>query len=491
MALPEDPLAHTPFAPEVAVPLTQITLNSGTPPVFNPTADPLSPAPPTTSPAAPVSAATTPDPFPQDPRGTAEAKEAPNAFPLDPRGTANGQPLFIPQTTTETTDTTSGVTKETAANINAATGDANTAADTAGKAKVDELNATADLERKQGREAYGRGVNSYFESLGGIHTQDQVIRETQGRLEETAKFKPDRTALFHGDNGVLFGISAAISAMAGGWLMGQGLTGGKNPYLDVIMRMIDQNANDQVESNSLVYRELEKRLGSAEAAKRELKARMYEAVNTTVEAQSRFDKASLVQKGAASVMAQVDSEKAKNRMEAAKLTGQTASHSVQRQEKMVANPAATGGIDVSDPKEYERVGKVQNMVNFQSEVESLAESGTLADHVGWFDTGWREARDLVTRNRARSPQWAKVQNMKARWEMVQRADWKTEPNGQAIQERLSLISFPQSDAEIPAFRQAVREAINTADPGGRYRQAARALGNEPNAVGSRRIPVVR
>src|SRR5688572_10871574 len=162
-------------------------------------------------------------PFPQDPRGAADrVGGAPGGdpFPMDPRGAADRQPAMVPVTQTESSTQTTGPDAATAKNINAATGEANKAAEAAGTAKVGELHATADFERKEAQGQYGRGVNDFFTRAGELKTQDEIIRETSAALEDAAKFKPDRTALFSGDNGTLFGISAAVAAMAGGWLMG-------------------------------------------------------------------------------------------------------------------------------------------------------------------------------------------------------------------------------------------------------------------------------
>jgi hypothetical protein len=452
------------------------------------------PAPHTTAPAAP--ALGTPEGMaaaleaPADPRGMADraGAGAPEP-PPDPRGAADraAQPSMIPVTTTESTTTTSGVDKKSEAGIRSATDQANQSAQAAGQAEIDERKAAGALEAKQAQDAYGRGVNTYFEQAVALQVQDDVIQETSKRLEETAKFKPDRTALFKGDKGALFGISAGIAAMAGGFLMGlQG--GGKNPYLDAILGMVDDNARDQIESNSLVYQELTKRLGSAEAAKRELKARMLGAVNDTIEAQARFEKSELVQKGSAGVMARVQAEQAKNNLEREKLVARNVQTSVQRKSQMIPNIAATGGIDISDPKEYARVGKVQAVTNFAADVESLAKTGELAASVGLLDEAWDWASDAV---RARSPGAAKVDALKAKWELMMRSDWASEPNGQETQRRLSSISFPRSDAEIPLFQQNVREAVNAVDPGGRYRIAARAMGNTPKATETGRTPIVR
>jgi hypothetical protein len=411
------------------------------------------PAPHTTAPAAP--ALGTPEGMaaaleaPADPRGRADAAGAGAPEPPgDPRGAADrGQPSMIPVTTTESTTTTSGVDRKSEAGIRSATDEANKAVDAAGRAEIDQQKAAGELEARQAQAAYGRGVNSYFENAAALQVQEDVISETSQRLEETAKFKPDRTALFKGDKGALFGISAGIAAMAGGFLMGlQG--GGKNPYLDAILGMVDD----------------------------------------TIEAQARFEKSELVQKGSAGVMARVQAEQAKNNLEREKLVARNVQTSVQKRSQLVANPAAYGGIDVSDPKEYARVGKVQAIENFATNAESLAKTGELADNVGLLDEGWNWVADAV---RQRSPGAAKVDALKADWELMMRSGWASEPNGEETQRRLSQIAFPRSDAEIPLFLQRVREARNAADPGGRYRIAARAMGNQPKAVETGRTPIVR
>ena len=441
-------------------------------PVINPAAKPeLQPA---------ADAPWGPAPMPPGPQA------APAEQPWGPAPMPAG-PALIPSTSTDVTTQTSGPDKATTENINAATAEANTAAQAAGTAKVDELNATAGFERSEAQAQYGRGVNAYFERAGEMQTQDQIIRETQTALEETAKFKPDRTALFHGDNGTLFGISAAVAAMAGGWLMGQGLTGGKNPYLETVMRMIDENANDQIQANSQVYQELTRRLGTAEAAKRELKARMYEAVNTTIEAQSRFNKAELVQKGAAGVMAEVQKEAARNRLEAAKLTGQTKTKTVQSRTQMVANPAASFGLDLTDPKIYAQVGSVQAFDNLQKEVEGLAKSGVLAENVGFLDEKWNWVKDKFN---ARDPGAAQIQRVKDVYETVTRRNWPNEPANDAAR-RLAAIGWPQNDAEVPLFLDTMRRAVQAVDPGGRYRAASRAMGNQTETPETRKIPVVK
>ena len=424
------------------------------------------------------------------------ADRAPAVVPPVPRpGSADMPPAMIPVTTsaTDTTKQTTGLDAASAGKVEAAGQAANAAAGAAGQAQVGINDATAAFERRQGQEAFGRGVNTFMQTQGELFAAAEVERETAAKLDNASKFKPDRTELFQGDRGALFGISAAIAAMAGGWLMGQGLTGGKNPYLDTIMQMIDDNARDQIEQNSTVVQELTRRLGSAQAAQKELKARMLGAVNDTVEAQSRFEKADLVQKGSAAVMAQVQAEQAKNQLDVAKIVAKQETKSVQTrtQTQMVANPAAlaaAGGLDVTDPKiiaKMDTVGSVEALLN---DAMSLAETGDLAAYTGLVD----ETVGAVARaTQTRTPAQKRVEDFKARLQLLNRADWASEPNGQAIQQALSGMGVPENDAEIPVAIETLRRILNQVDPGGRVRMARRAVGDRPAATETRRIPVVR
>lgn len=463
---------------------------------------------PAAPPAAAHSAPAAPVPL-NSPQGLTAAMDAPAAPPNLTPGQSNkpasaggppnltpgqsNQPSMIPvtQTTRESSTTTQGMDKASAAKVEGATGAANAAADKVGALEAGNIQAGADLQRQQAQGAYGRGVNDYFQQWGALQVQEQISAETDAKLQEAAKFKPDRTALFRGDTGLLFGLSAAISAMAGGWLMGQGLTGGKNPYLDSIMQMIDDDANDQIHQNSANMEQLTRILGDSKAAGKELKARMLSSVSDTIQAQSKFQDADQVQRGAAVVSARVEAEKAKNQMDAAKLTATNVTKQVQNrsQTQMVANPAAYGGLDVNDAKVQARLDKVGSLEALYTTAQSLAASGELAANTGLID----EAVGSVKRGlHMRDPSQKKVEDFKAMLESANRADWASEPNGQEVQLRLSAIGIPQNDSEIPLAVAKLREAINIMDPGGRFRAARRALGDRPAAAETgTRTPIVR
>ncbi len=188
-------------------------------------------------------------------------------------------------------------------------------------------------------------------------------------------------------------------------------------------------------------------------------------------------------------MARVEAEQAKNRMESAKLTAQTVTkqHQTTTQQSMVANPALTQGFDLNDPKIVRIVGDVSKLDSFASEARSLAANGKLADSVG----PWDSSINAVTPDTLKSGDTQRVEALRAKWELIQRSGWASEPNGPAA-ERLSAIAFPKNDAGIPLFLQNVQEVLNTADPGGRYRTVARGMGQRPaTAEKSNRTPIVR
>ncbi len=99
---------------------------------------------------------------------------------------------------------------------------------------------------------------------------DHIQRETERKLQAGSDWRPDRAELFHGDQGVAFGLSAAVAAMAGAWMQGRGLTGA-NPYLPTIMKMIDDNVSDQVRKNSSGMQFLREQKGDLKAAALEMK----------------------------------------------------------------------------------------------------------------------------------------------------------------------------------------------------------------------------
>lgn len=434
-----------------------------------------------TAPAAGIPQAVPPDMRP----GQANAAPQPTAPPDMRPGQAN-VPATIQVSKTDTTTTngtsTQGISEASKQQLRGATDQANAAAAGMGNVEAGNINAQADLQRTQAQQSYARGVNDYYQQWGQLQTQEQIAQETDRRLQEAAKFKPDRTQLFGGDSGVAFGISAAIAAMAGGWLMGQGLTGGKNPYLDIITRMIDDNANDQIRQNSQTMDQLTRILGDSKAAVSALKAKMRESVNETITAQTKFQDADLVQRGAATVMARVEAEKAKNDMEYAKATADTVTkqHQVtsQRTSQTVPNPAFAGGLDVNDAKTIQTIQKAGALEDLVNEAISLEKSGDLAANTGLLD----EAAGSIKRGlRMRDPGQKRVEDFKAQLQLINRADWASEPNGQEIQRQLSSIGIPENDAEIPIAVERLRAVLNQVDPGGRFRMARRALGNRTNA----------
>lgn len=129
-----------------------------------------------------------------------------------------------------------------------------------------------------------------------IALNDHITGQVETRMKAGAEWRPDRTELFHGDRGVAFGISAAVAAMAGAWMQGRGLTG-SNPYLPTIMKMIDDNANDQVRRNSSTMQFLREQKGDLRAASIELKQRQLRYATQRLDGLALKDQSELLRTG--------------------------------------------------------------------------------------------------------------------------------------------------------------------------------------------------
>jgi hypothetical protein len=178
--------------------------------------------------------------------------------------------------------------------------------------------------------------------------QDHITEEVDRRLNAggpnskdaagigSAYWRPDPTELFHGDHGVLFGISAAVAAMAGAWMQGRGLTK-DNQYLNVILKMIDDNVEQQVRQNSSAYQHLKDLKGDAKAAKLELRERQLAYATQQNDGLALRANSEIVQRGAGVIGQKLTAEREKSRLEQQKQLTKTVTNTVQR--KMVANPA--------------------------------------------------------------------------------------------------------------------------------------------------------
>lgn len=215
-------------------------------------------------------------------------------------------------------------------------------------------------------------------NAGGPNSKDQVGIGS-------VYWRPDRAELFHGDNGVAFGISAAVAAMAGAWMQGRGLTG-QNPYLPTIMKLIDDNVSDQVRRNSTAYQHLKDIKGDVKAAKLELKERQLMYVQQQADGIALKDKSTILQAGMAGFKDQLTAEREKTRNDQEKAL--TRKVTQETSHKMVANPAAKAA---TLPRSLQQRYVDNNMIqdkwrNARAQIVDGQKSGAAAAVMGTFVT---------------------------------------------------------------------------------------------------------
>ena len=192
------------------------------------------------------------------------------------------------------------------------------------------------------KELLAQAAEGVEKTAAQLAVQDHIQEQVQKRMNAGAEWRPDRSELFHNDHGVAFGLMAAVAAMAGAWMQGRGLTG-QNPYLPTIMRMIDDNVQDQVRKNSMVMQKLREDKGDIKAAILELKQRQPHFAQMRLDGLTMKDQSDLMRAGVEKTRQDMQAQDAKweqekrqalERTETRKVT-QTFSHDVK------PNPAAT------------------------------------------------------------------------------------------------------------------------------------------------------
>lgn len=301
--------------------------------------------------------------------------------------------------------------------------------------------------------------------------------ETERRLSDTADFKPDRGRLFHSAG---FTISAAISAMAGGWLMGQGLTGGKNPYLDNILGMVNDDANDQVRTNSAVYQELSRRLGSTEAARHELKERML--LNAKADMDNRAAKAATQTAIAGHAAAQkaFDAQIARAHIEKIKaLTPEVTQSQSQRSSNVTKsgplqvmfgaikageespqtlllaaqqydrNPEKATAEGMKLPDYSSKMGDISDQKRLTQKLRDYAENGTLQKVSGFF--GEMKPTRLLDKNEQEALRTLNTLRVQMLMSLPR------EPNSQKTQDEVANILKPTTPEDIPNVIQYLEQ----------------------------------
>lgn len=260
------------------------------------------------------------------PEGMAEAMDAPMPTPqpgfADQKAAAGGAapptpvPGFADQVregSTSSTSRESGSTglsdeaqKRQGENIKAVAGAQGEARDAAANYGV----LGADQAQAQAKRIMEDAASGLEKTAAQIALNDHIQAQVDGRMKAGAEWRPNRTELFHGDRGVAFGIAAAIAAMAGAWMQGRGLTG-SNPYLPTIMKMIDDNANDQVRRNSSTMQYLREQKGDLKAAGIELKQRQLRYATQRLDGLALKDQSDLMRAGVEKTRAEMQAQDAK------------------------------------------------------------------------------------------------------------------------------------------------------------------------------------
>lgn len=191
-------------------------------------------------------------------------------------GTAGG---FMPHS-----KTIEGIAPEAAKPILAQQGNVNEAR----RSAEEEANAAqqkyVDYVNEQATRQYQDNQAADLANAAEIARNQMVQGRIQDKMDAVSKFKPDRQQLFEGTAGGFRALGAVIGMLFGGAL--SGLNGGPNQAQEAVFKMIDQNAQDQIRTNSLVYDQLKQRLGDEQAAAIALRQKHLEYAKNIIDAQA-------------------------------------------------------------------------------------------------------------------------------------------------------------------------------------------------------------
>jgi hypothetical protein len=198
------------------------------------------------------------------------------------------------------------------------------------------LGENATFSAEKGRQAAEAGIQGQEQYVGQLETdalqryqkaeaealavaadqkRNQMVQQNiQNKLQDTAKFKPDRTQLFEGTAGGFRALAAGLGMIAGGALAG--INGGSNHAMEAVFKMVDDNVRDQVSQNSNVYNELVRRLGDETAAAEVLRAKHLGAVSDMTKALELTAKTKELRAGLAGARERADFEQSQSLLKA-------------------------------------------------------------------------------------------------------------------------------------------------------------------------------
>lgn len=392
----------------------------------------------------------------------APAGSAASASPPDPTAVIGSADR--PVTTTGSQTTTSSSTERSSSGLSAAdqaaaAGDIDFTVEqktSAANAQQDVANLEAQQAERRRQELLASSAAGLEKTMADLAVQDKLDEEVEKKLKAGADFKPDRTQLFHGDNGALFGISAAIAAMTGGWLMGMGKTGGRNPYLDTVMQIIENNANDQIRKNSSVVQELLRQKGDIKAVKNELKARQGRYVDQQLEARLLRDKSELVQSQGAATRAAVAADISKWDAEQKRALMRTESEKISKStNRVVSSSTATKPAGSADPKRAEKVSALRKLDSALEIYGRGMQSGALASMTGWQEN--LGANALYKWFGVEKPENVEQQANLNEIMKETLMQLSREPSNK-MQDIIKDLNIPSSDSEIPVMFKRLQTA---------------------------------
>lgn len=327
-------------------------------------------------------------PLPSGPPAAAGGAPAPEvAGPLPPEQPAAPMPpstMRVTEGEESSTGLDAASAERTGADIDAS-GKAMRAAGDAQDAFTDQQ---AKIKAARAAQMLAKATRDIEEQGAEMAVQWNIEDETNRKLAAGADWRPDRAELFGGDLGVAFGLTAAVAAMAGAWMQGRGISQ-NNPYLPTIMKMIDDNVNDQVRKNSGVMAHLREIKGDTKAAMAELKERQFRTLKQQLDAYGLKDESDIQQAGRAVASKTVDAEIAKANADQRKALNRSVTKKVST--RVMANPAFTAAAKNQFPSRLaaRRANDSQfihEWKSLKSQLQAAQKSGATAGYLGTVAT---------------------------------------------------------------------------------------------------------
>jgi hypothetical protein len=233
--------------------------------------DPTAPVPAQSAPAAP------PDPAASFAKSPYAAPAA--AQPPAPPGLSGTQ---YDTTTTKTTGS-SGLSADAQKRQGARLDDVKAKQEQASADEVAAREARAQADVRATEAAVHAAAERRREAAAEQAVNDRITSEVDRKMQAASDWQPDRKNMF--GFGAGRGIAAAVAIIAGGWMQGRGMTS-TNQFLPFVMKMIDDDVNDQLRANSANIQFLREQKGDLKAAASELKKRQLMLVDSELQAKT-------------------------------------------------------------------------------------------------------------------------------------------------------------------------------------------------------------